>query len=226
MKKEALDWQPSLAPPDSSSTLPSRRCENQWNPKTNQIPLIEALCKKTNICVVVEKTTPLTKRTSQQYVGQCPFHDEDTPSLFVSKSRRLFYCYGCKQGGNAFGFLIAMGKSRDEAISILAEHAKLPTPDQLPSPEISQSNPKQIDKLLIRGTVGAIRTMKTRKNISMAFFDLHGSRSKVECVVFPDVFEKFQLHLSATPTSMKKIVVLGNLETEIQKSMLTVADMI
>ncbi len=39
------------------------------------------------------------------FIGKCPFHNEKTPSFSVSDEKGLFYCFGCKIGGNALTFL-------------------------------------------------------------------------------------------------------------------------
>ena len=39
------------------------------------------------------------------FIGKCPFHNEKTPSFSVSDEKGLFYCFGCKVGGNALTFL-------------------------------------------------------------------------------------------------------------------------
>ena len=38
------------------------------------------------------------------YVGKCPFHEEKTPSFNVNNEKGLFYCFGCKAGGNIITF--------------------------------------------------------------------------------------------------------------------------
>ena len=38
------------------------------------------------------------------FVGKCPFHDEKTPSFNVNNEKGLFYCFGCKAGGNIITF--------------------------------------------------------------------------------------------------------------------------
>lgn len=37
--------------------------------------------------------------------GLCPFHDDNNPSMSVSKEKGIFYCFVCKTGGNAIKFL-------------------------------------------------------------------------------------------------------------------------
>ena len=38
------------------------------------------------------------------FVGKCPFHNENTPSFNVNNDKSLFYCFGCKTGGNIINF--------------------------------------------------------------------------------------------------------------------------
>lgn len=47
----------------------------------------------------------LLRRTGQNLVGLCPFHQEKSPSFSVSPSKQMFYCFGCKAGGDVFAFL-------------------------------------------------------------------------------------------------------------------------
>jgi len=39
------------------------------------------------------------------FVGRWPFHDEKTPSFNVNNDKGLFYCFGCKTGGNIITFI-------------------------------------------------------------------------------------------------------------------------
>lgn len=45
------------------------------------------------------------RRAGQNLVGLCPFHQEKSPSFSVSPSKQMFYCFGCKSGGDVFTFL-------------------------------------------------------------------------------------------------------------------------
>ncbi|MFC1790784.1 DNA primase, partial [Patescibacteria group bacterium] len=62
------------------------------------------------------------KKAGRNFKGLCPFHSEDTPSFIVSPERQIFKCFGCNEGGDAFGFLMKM-ESLDfgEAIRTLAK---------------------------------------------------------------------------------------------------------
>jgi DNA primase len=58
------------------------------------------------------------------YKGRCPFHNEKTPSFFVSPARNSYYCFGCAQKGDIFTFVQEFEKvDFVGALKILAEKA-------------------------------------------------------------------------------------------------------
>lgn len=46
------------------------------------------------------------KKSGSNYMGCCPFHHEKTPSFCVTPSKQMYYCFGCKEHGNAIDFLM------------------------------------------------------------------------------------------------------------------------
>lgn len=54
---------------------------------------------------VVGEFVSLKKRGSN-HIGCCPFHNEKTPSFYVSPSKGIFKCFGCGKSGNAVGFVM------------------------------------------------------------------------------------------------------------------------
>jgi DNA primase len=64
------------------------------------------------------------KKKGRNYWGLCPFHEEKTPSFSVDAENGLYYCFGCKEGGNAFTLLQKLeGLTFSEALARLAAEA-------------------------------------------------------------------------------------------------------
>ncbi|MDD2555431.1 MAG: DNA primase [Syntrophaceticus sp.] len=69
------------------------------------------------------------KKTGQNYMGLCPFHQEKTPSFSVSSTKQIFHCFGCGVGGDVFSFLMKINNlSFPEAVETLAERIGLEVP--------------------------------------------------------------------------------------------------
>jgi DNA primase len=54
---------------------------------------------------LVGTRTELRRAGANRYEGLCPFHDERTPSFGIDPAQKLFYCFGCGEGGDAFRFV-------------------------------------------------------------------------------------------------------------------------
>ena len=46
------------------------------------------------------------KRRGANFVACCPFHNEKTPSFYVSPSKGIYKCFGCGKSGTAVGFVM------------------------------------------------------------------------------------------------------------------------
>lgn len=66
---------------------------------------IERIKDAANIVEVVSEFVTL-RRSGSNYKGLCPFHDEKTPSFYVSPARGTCHCFGCGKGGNPVGFIM------------------------------------------------------------------------------------------------------------------------
>ena len=70
---------------------------------------IEEVQQRVDIVDVISEHIVLRKR-GKDFLGLCPFHNEKTPSFSVSQDKQLYYCFGCSAGGNAYKFLMEIGK--------------------------------------------------------------------------------------------------------------------
>ncbi|MDQ1281775.1 MAG: primase [Patescibacteria group bacterium] len=64
------------------------------------------------------------EKSGSQYKGRCPFHNEKSPSFFVSPDRGNYHCFGCNEHGDIFSFIEKIESVPFyEALSILADRA-------------------------------------------------------------------------------------------------------
>src|SRR4051794_12529890 len=74
-----------------------------------------------DIVEIVSAYTDLQQR-GKDYWGNCPFHDERTPSFKVNPRDKLYYCFGCEASGDVFRFVEEKeGLTFPEAVESLAE---------------------------------------------------------------------------------------------------------
>ena len=66
---------------------------------------VQRIMDSANIVDVVSEFVTL-KRAGVNYRGLCPFHDEKTPSFYVSPARGICKCFSCGKGGNVVHFLM------------------------------------------------------------------------------------------------------------------------
>ena len=77
---------------------------------------VDEVRSRLDIVDVVSRYVVL-KKSGSNYMGCCPFHNEKTPSFFVSRQKGIFKCFGCGEGGDAISFLMKIqNKSFREVI--------------------------------------------------------------------------------------------------------------
>jgi len=84
---------------------------------------VEQIKSKLDIITVVGAYIKLDK-AGANFKGKCPFHNEKTPSFFVSPDRGSYYCFGCQAKGDIFTFVQEFeGLDFVGALKVLAEKA-------------------------------------------------------------------------------------------------------
>lgn len=64
------------------------------------------------------------EQSGKNFKAKCPFHNEKTPSFFISPDRGTYYCFGCSEKGDIFSFVEKFeGTDFMGALKLLAERA-------------------------------------------------------------------------------------------------------
>jgi len=87
------------------------------------VDTISQIKSKLNIVDFINGYVPL-KRAGKNYKGNCPFHNEKTPSFIVSPDIQRYRCFGCGKSGDMFNFFMEYeGVDFNEALKFFADKA-------------------------------------------------------------------------------------------------------
>ncbi len=108
---------------------------------------IERLRQTVDMAELVGAKTEL-KRSGQQLMGLCPFHDERSPSFSVDPDRKVFHCFGCGEGGDLFKFVqLTEGLNFRESVETLSDRYGVQMELTEEDPQAAQRREKR-DRLL------------------------------------------------------------------------------
>ncbi len=97
--------------------------------------VIQQVLAATDIVDVIGRSVKL-RRVGGDFRGLCPFHQEKTPSFYVSPSRGAYHCFGCGAGGTVIRFLMDYESlAFPEAVQRLAESAGIVLRHDADNPE-------------------------------------------------------------------------------------------
>ncbi|HYM43735.1 MAG TPA: DNA primase [Steroidobacteraceae bacterium] len=89
---------------------------------------IDELIARADIVEIIGSRVQL-KKAGREYKACCPFHDEKTPSFWVSPDKQFYHCFGCGKHGTALGFLMDYDHlAFPEAVEELATRLGLEVP--------------------------------------------------------------------------------------------------
>src|SRR5436190_6583152 len=103
--------------------------------------------------------------------GLCPFHDERTPSFSVNAEKRVYYCFGCQESGDAIKFVEATeGLDFREAVEALAEryNVELKREQEDPQAEERRQRRQRLLELVERATAYYERVLWESQEASRA----------------------------------------------------------
>ena len=89
---------------------------------------IDELIARADIVEVIGLRVPL-KKAGREYRACCPFHNEKTPSFWVSPDKQFYHCFGCGVHGTVLKFLMEHDRMAfPEAVEELAQRLGLEVP--------------------------------------------------------------------------------------------------
>jgi len=99
---------------------------------------IQQITNRIDIIEIIGEFVKLKKR-GVNYLGNCPFHNEKSPSFTVSPTKEIYKCFGCGKSGNAIGFIMEHEKySYVEALKWIAARYNIEIEETETSPEVKQ----------------------------------------------------------------------------------------
>ena len=106
--------------------------------------LLEEIRRRTDLVALVGRRVKLVRKGRVMW-GCCPFHAEKSPSFKVENERKLYKCFGCGKGGDAFRWLVETeGLSFPEAVEKLAGEAGVELPKWSPEDEAREQKKKSL----------------------------------------------------------------------------------
>ena len=151
---------------------------------------IEKILDAANIVDVVSEFVTLRRR-GVNYVGLCPFHNEKTPSFYVSPSKGICKCFSCGKGGNVIHFLMEHEQmSYWDAAKWLARKYGIPYSErELTDSEKALQNEREslfiTNQFALDFFKDALLNTEKGRAIGLAYFRKRGFRD--------DILEKFHL---------------------------------
>lgn len=68
--------------------------------------VINRIKTETSLVRLVEHYGIELKKQGKDLAGQCPFHEDDTPSLIISERKNVFHCFGCNAAGTVIDWIM------------------------------------------------------------------------------------------------------------------------
>ncbi|MDT3386769.1 MAG: CHC2 zinc finger domain-containing protein, partial [Bacteroidota bacterium] len=159
---------------------------------------VEKIKNASNIVDVVSEFVAL-KKSGANFKGLCPFHNEKTPSFFVSPARGTCHCFGCGKGGNAITFIMDQQQmTYPEALRWLANKYHIEIKERELTDEEKEEQSKRESMFIVNEWATTyfedlLHTNPDGVAIGMQYFRSRGFRD--------DIIRKFRLGYDLTDRS-------------------------
>lgn len=182
---------------------------------------INKITETARIEEVVGDFVTLKKRGSS-LIGNCPFHNEKTPSFHVSVAKGIYKCFGCGKGGDSVHFIMDHEKySYPEALKFLANKYNIEVEETVQSPQnIEAQNAREslyiVSEYAANYFANELWTGEDGRAIGLSYFKERGFRE--------DILKKFQLGYSpdAWDALIQSAVGAGHKEEYLEKTGLAI----
>lgn len=134
------------------------------------------------------------KKRGANYLGNCPFHNEKTPSFTVSPAKGIYKCFGCSAGGNSVNFIMEHEHyTYPEALRYLAKKYGIEIEEEELSPEVLEAQGERESLYVVKNFaekffVDTLHKTNEGKAIGLSYFKERGFTD--------DTIEKFRLGYS------------------------------
>jgi len=131
------------------------------------------------------------KRAGTNYKGNCPFHDEKTPSFVVSPAKGIYKCFGCGAAGNSVKFVMEHEKiSFPEALKVLAKKYNIDVVEEELTPERIEEKEERDSLFIVTEFAknffkNSLHKSDEGKNIALSYYKERG--------LTDDIIKKFEL---------------------------------
>lgn len=162
------------------------------------------------------------KKRGTSLIGNCPFHNEKTPSFHVSVAKGIYKCFGCGKGGDSVHFIMDHEKySYPEALKFLAQKYNIEVEETVQSPQnIEAQNARESLYIVSEYAAGYFAnemwTGEQGRAIGLSYFKERGFRE--------DIVKKFQLGYSPDvwDALIQSAVAAGHKEEYLEKTGLSI----
>jgi DNA primase len=133
------------------------------------------------------------KKHGQDYLGLCPFHDDNDPSLVISPEKNLWHCLGaCQEGGDVIQWVMkSQGASFRHAVELLQQGFTPLAAGQAPKRNTSHKHPEPLtaqpdNQAMLQQVIAYYHRCLTQSPEALAYLDKRGLNN-------PELINHFKL---------------------------------
>ncbi len=145
---------------------------------------IQEVLSRADIIDIIGQFVRLKKRGAN-YMANCPFHNEKTPSFHVSAAKGIYKCFGCGKGGNVVTFIQEHEKlTYPESIRWLADYYKITLEESERTPEqqlhqLAEEGLRILNEFAAQYFHDNLLNTEEGQNIGLSYFKQRGLRKEI-----------------------------------------------